>query len=123
MEWKSIEGFEGYEVSPLGQVRSLTKYTTDNPVSNFNGRKIEGRVLKPIRQGTGYMSVWMKGKTVSIHRIVATAFIPNPDNLPLVQHKDDDKENNCVDNLCWGTAKSNMDDCISKGRWNNQYTK
>ena len=116
---KAITGFDGYEVSNLRNIKSLTRQVRHN----FGGLKtVNGRILKPIKKNNGYLSVWMNGKTKSIHRLVAIEFLDNSNNLPLVQHKDDDKTNNEVTNLCWGTAKSNMDDCVSKGRWNNQYT-
>lgn len=52
-----------------------------------------------------------------MHRLVAEAFIPNPHNYPIVRHLDDDPENNCVDNLAWGTCLDNVHDCISSGRF------
>ena len=101
--WKAIEGYEGkYEVSNLGRVRSLPRTFLD-----VNGRKqmFKGRVLKQNMRKNGYMVVtfYESGKfhQMMIHRLVAGAFIPNPNNLPLINHKDEDKTNNQVDNLEW----------------------
>lgn len=96
--WKPISHFEGlYEVSNMGNVRSLFRYK---------------KVLKPAVSKAGYLTVDLFGDKNSmrrlVHRLVADAFIPNPDNLPQVNHKDENKQNNCVDNLEWCTAKYNM---------------
>ena len=104
-EWKSIPGYEGiYEVSNLGRVRSVER------CDRFN-RKIVSKILKP-NYVSGYLRVGMyKNKTFKyylIHRLVAQAFLPNPDNLPQVNHKDEDKSNNRVDNLEWCDRSYNM---------------
>lgn len=95
--WKEIDGFDGdYLVSNLGNVKSL-KYGKE-------------RILKP-RIQSGYYKVLLynnKKHEYSIHRLVANAFIPNPNNLPQVNHKDENKLNNCVDNLEWCTRKYNQ---------------
>lgn len=100
--WKDIEGYEGlYQISNWGRVKSL----------NYNRTGKEG-ILKPIPTNNGYMIIGLyknrKPNQYSIHRLVAQAFIPNPDNLPQVNHKDEDKSNNCVWNLEWCTAEYNM---------------
>ena len=96
--WKDIEGYEGlYQVSNFGRVRSLK-----------NGKV---RILKPLTNKNGYLRVQLYKnnslKTIFIHRLVAMAFIPNPNNLPMVNHKDEDKTNNIVSNLEWCDAKYN----------------
>lgn len=107
--WKDIDGYEGlYQVSNIGRVRSLTR--------NRRGRNnapnpIQGRILKQhICFGYCYISLCKnrKYKGFRVHRLVATAFIPNPDNLPQVNHKDENKTNNCVDNLEWCDGKYNV---------------
>lgn len=92
--WKKVKEFCEYEVSNMGRVRK--------------GEKI----LKAQKDSGGYMYVALRhnnDKPVnrSIHRLVAIAFIPNPDNLPQVNHKDETKTNNNLDNLEWCTAKYN----------------
>ena len=103
--WRPIEGYEGlYEVSSYGRVRSLDRY--DN-MNHFR----KGKVLSPIKEPTGYLrcNLYLNKnvKTVLIHRLVAQAFIPNPDNLPQVNHRDEVKTNNRVDNLEWCDSKYN----------------
>jgi len=104
-EWRDIEGYEGlYKISNIGRVRSLPRNTT------------KGKILKPVKQPNGYLQVLLykngKKKKFLIHRLVAKAFIPNPLNLPEVNHKDENKENNrvdgCVNNLEWCSAKYNV---------------
>ena len=100
--WKDIEGYEGaYQVSNRGRVKSL----------NYNRSGKEG-ILKLGKDKDGYLQVVLcknsKLKTVKIHRLVAQTFINNPNNLPEVNHKDENKENNCADNLEWCDRKYNM---------------
>lgn len=93
--WKDIKGYEGkYQVSNMGKVRNIL---TGNLLSAYSGRYSQVHLGPKNNQ-----------KTVRIHRLVAEAFIPNPDNLPLVNHKDENKMNNCVDNLEWCTALYNL---------------
>lgn len=107
--WKDIKNYEGcYQISNLGRVRSLTR-----KVKTFNGvRTSKGQLLKPLKTNTGYYRVDLKqnqkDKYMSIHRLVAEAFIPNPNNYPCVNHKDNNPQNNCVDNLEWCTQSYNV---------------
>lgn len=98
-EWRDVVGYEGlYQVSNKGIVRSLL----------FNKVKI----LKQGRASNGYLFVnlWKdkKVKPHRIHRLVAEAFIPNPDNLPCVNHKDETRDNNTLENLEWCSHSYNM---------------
>ena len=101
-EWKDIKGYEElYQISSLGRVKSL---------KNNRGNYRE-KILSNIPNKNGYIIVQLKkngtSKPFSVHRLVAQAFIPNPNNYPQVNHKDENKENNRVDNLEWCTAKYN----------------
>lgn len=94
--WKDIQGYEGlYKISSLGNVYSC--YTN--------------KILSPGKTGDGYPYVMLhkdkKEKIHMIHRLVAIHFIPNPDNLPIINHKDEDKENYSIDNLEWCTYSHN----------------
>ena len=99
--WKDIEGYENlYQVSNLGRVKSLGN----------GGSNSKERILKQLNKN-GYFGVCLckegKTKCFDIHRLVASEFIPNLDNLPMVNHKDECKANNRVDNLEWCSAKYN----------------
>ncbi len=103
--WKDIEGYPLYQVSNLGNVRSRDyEYIGGKYRNTLLKRK--GRVLKQVVDG-GYAHVNLscKGKIKKsrVHRLVAVAFLPNPNNLPVVNHKDENKLNNMVDNLEWCT--------------------
>ena len=108
--WKDIEGYEGlYEVSSYGRVRSLGQFVNHN----FGGNAYrKGRLLKPGLGSRGYLSVTLckNGirKIYTVHRLVAQAFIPNINNLPIINHKDEDRTNNSVDNLEWCDYKYNV---------------
>lgn len=97
--WKPIKGYEGtYEVSNLGHVRSLVRI---DRLGRFVPEKI--RSIKKNNRGYVQISLYKDGraKYYLLHRLVAEAFIPNPDNLPQINHKDENKDNNCVENLEW----------------------
>lgn len=100
--WKDIEDYEGlYKVSNMGRVKSL----------NYRRTGKEG-ILKARDNGNGYLYVFLckEGikKTYYVHRLVATAFIENPEGYTEVNHIDENKENNCMDNLEWVTCKENI---------------
>lgn len=93
-----------YQVSSEGKVRSLDRI-------DAKGNRRKGKILKPQKNNKGYLYVALsknaKKTMLSIHRLVATMFIPNPDNLPVVNHKDENPSNCCVDNLEWATYEYN----------------
>ena len=108
--WKDIEGFEGrYQVSSCGRVKSLSHFQS---FGNQGMRIIPERLLKYGNRANGYMMVVLCKdnirKSCNVHRLVAQAFIPNPNNLPQVNHIDENKHNNNVDNLEWVTSKENI---------------
>ena len=130
--WKDVVGYEGlYQVSNLGRVKSLDKViSTRNGYSSF-GKSIKGRVLKQVLV-MGYLKVHLvnigKGKSIPVHRFVAMAFLANKNNYPQVNHKDEDKTNNIVDNLEWCTALYNnnygtRNERISKNQNNDRKNK
>lgn len=116
--WKDIEDTKGnYSACTNGQVRS-------NPrVVKYGKRSRETKlcILKAHIRTDGYLALKIRinGKSYpkSVHRLIAQVFIPNPNNLPFVCHKDDNKLNNNVDNLFWGTPQTNVDDMMEKKRY------
>ena len=118
--WKDIPNYEGlYQVSNLGRVKSFRKSTKFGSQPEY--------ILKPNLANNGYMQVTLynnaKRHKFLVHRLVAIVFLPNPDNLPQINHKDEDRQNNEVSNLEWctaeynnayGTAKIRAIDTISK---------
>ena len=109
--WRAIKGYEGlYEVSNMGRIKSVERTAR----CGLNGgcyRTVSEKILKADISSNGYLLIGLsKGGKVnrySIHRLVAEAFIPNIDNLPCINHIDENKENNCVENLEWVTYKEN----------------
>lgn len=95
--WKDVIGYEGlYQISNSGKIRNLA-----------------GEILTPVDNGNGYLRFSLshgkrKYETVYLHRALAEAFIPNPNNLSEVNHKDENKLNNDIDNLEWCTPKYNV---------------
>lgn len=108
-EWKQIDGFYNYEVSSFGNVRLKDTYR-----KTVTGTRLyKGKIIATSEQKNGYLTVNMKNdssvwKTVSVHRLVAKTFIPNPENKREVNHVDGDKTNNNVSNLEWATAGENQ---------------
>ncbi len=107
--WKNIKGYEElYQVSDLGRIKSLEKQIVRN-----NGRKqtFKEKILKAGLSRNGYLTVMLfknkKGKTYTVHSLVAKNFIANDNNYKCINHKDENKLNNCVDNLEWCTYKYN----------------
>ena len=103
--WKDVVGFDGrYQVSNKGDIRSVAR-------KDSIGRKIGGRTLKQRHHKNGYLIVTLckngTMETKSAHRIVAEAFIPNPNDFPEVNHIDEVKDNNILSNLEWCTRKYN----------------
>ena len=106
--WKPVVGYEGlYEVSNLGKVKAIKWH-----------RGEEEKEMKPYTTYKGYLRLRLckngKGKQFQIHRLVAEAFIPNPENKPYIDHINTDRTDNRVENLRWVTNKENCNNPISK---------
>jgi hypothetical protein len=102
--WKDIIGYEGlYQVSNLGNVKSIKK----------------NKLMKIGLHADGYNRLWLskenKSKGFLLHRLIAIHFIPNPNNLPEVNHKDANKLNNSIDNLEWCSHSENMNHANNMG--------
>jgi hypothetical protein len=113
--WKAVEGYEGlYEVSDQGRVRSLDRYTTGK-----RNRLIKGKVLANAHNELGYCIVQLckdgVPKKTRVHRLVARAFIPNPEEKPYVNHLDGNPSNNTAQNLEWCTQKENIQHAYATG--------
>lgn len=114
-EWRSVERAKGrYEVSNTGKIRSMNYKRTGTV-----------KELLPAKDKKGYLRTAIvidgKPKTIKVHREIAKAFIPNPNNLPQVNHKDGNKENNNVSNLEWVTNIDNAHHAIENGLFVNSY--
>lgn len=107
-KWKDIEGYEGlYQISSMGNIRSFYPH-------NFR----KGDRLRTFENG-GYRraALYKDGKLckILVHRLVAKAFIPNPDNKPYINHKDGNRSNNNIENLEWVTSRENVLDGVRRG--------
>lgn len=102
--WKDVKGYEGiYQVSNLGRIKSLRRKCKHSNGRVF--RTVPEKIMTPIVQKNGYVYIGLckNGvvKRCRLHRVVAIAFLENPDNLPEVNHKDENKQNNAATNLKW----------------------
>ena len=109
-EWRDVVGWDNYFVSSYGRIVSKF-YTYDHDGIMYHKN---ASILKPTHNGgkPGYLTVMLSAgkyvrKRISVHKIVATAFIPNPDDLPVINHKDENTLNNRADNLEWCTQAYN----------------
>lgn len=106
--WKDIKGFEGfYQINEYGDVKSLSRYIQNHSKKQL----IPERILKTCKVGKGYLTVCLRDGINTyrkyIHQLVAEHYIPNPNNLPIPNHKDGNKENNYYENLEWTTYSGN----------------
>lgn len=126
-EWRDVIGYEGiYEVSSLGRVKSLPRTIKLRNHPTLDKRTIRGRILVPkLNRPSGgnyarFMVVLCRNgeeATKNVARIVAQAFIPNPNGLSFVLHLDDNATNNVVENLQWGTHQDNVRHAVDRHRY------
>lgn len=115
--WKDVPGYVGlYQISNYGRVKSVFR----NEICGNMNRKRNEKILKPsLRKRYYFVSLSKNGIKYNavIHRLVAAAFIPNPENKPCIDHIDGDRANNHADNLRWVTVKENQNNPITKSKW------
>lgn len=115
-QWGPVVGYEGeYEASTRGRVRSV-----DRTVFQKGGTwRYRSYILRQDVSKRGYHRVVLsrgnQRRTVNVHRLMGETFLPNPENLPMVRHLDDNKGNNVIENLAWGTNSDNQKDSIRNG--------
>lgn len=115
-KWKDVVGYEGcYVVSNFGRVASLLRNVKH---SNSVNKTIHQRIMSLKTRKNGYISVCLynngEGKDCLVHRVVAKAFIPNPENKPQIDHIDRNRSNNNASNLRWCTGSENMSNPLTK---------
>ncbi len=114
--WKLLPFSSKYSISNLGRLKSNQETIID---SNGVSRNRRERLMRITTDKAGYKYIVLRDnnkmkQTLRIHRLVASAFIPNPENLPIINHKDLNKSNNNVENLEWCTQLHNIRDFLSK---------
>ena len=117
--WKDIKGYEGlYQVSNYGRVKSLQRFVNNNT----GKRLVKERILKEGITKRGYIVAALGiNNTKNVHRLVLETFCPIDEKMDTM-HIDNDRTNNRLDNLKWGTRKENLQQMASEGRWKNQFS-
>lgn len=110
--WASLNEVSGYSISNLGRIRRDTK---DVLMPNGFYRHLEEKIMTPLISNRGYLRVTILHKKYSIHRLVATYFVANPNNSDVVNHIDGNKQNNIYTNLEWVSYKENINHALKNG--------
>ena len=118
-EWRDIPGYEGlYQVSSIGRVKSLPK---DYVICNSSVVHAKEKILRPRKMHDGYIRIELNhngvAKQYPVHRLVAMAFIENPENKPHIDHLNTIKDDNRVENLRWVTPKENFANPVTRARY------
>ncbi|MBQ8969222.1 MAG: NUMOD4 motif-containing HNH endonuclease [Bacteroidaceae bacterium] len=112
-EWRDIQGFENYQVSNFGNVRSKQRIIIQKGHKNYFKRVMKSKVLISRKQNSGYLVVWLSVDGVvtphTVHRLVANAFVEKISGKDFVNHIDGDKTNNNASNLEWVTKSENLE--------------
>lgn len=120
MEWRAIPGYEGkYIISEYGDVRRLN--FTAVRLNRWGGSNSYTMIAMPMKSRSvdgRYLTMYLLQKPYPLHRLVALAFVPNPDNKPFINHKDCNSFNNHFSNLEWCTHQENMDHAKDNGLLN-----
>lgn len=124
-EWKDIKDHEDFQISNMGRIRRKSFYDLYEVDGKLRSRKFDSTVLTPSSDADGYLEIGVSEHGdpyyFRIHRLVAQAFIPNLENLPEVNHKDGNKQNNCVKNLEWVSTADNIRHSIETGLRERRY--
>lgn len=114
--WKDVIGYEGfYQVSNLGNVKRVGSFR------GVNKAYLENYYLTKVDNGKGYLRVKLtvnnKSKRIMLHRIIAEAYIPNPNNYKVINHINGNKKDNSIENLEWCTQSYNCLHSVAMGTW------
>lgn len=112
--WKSLEGYENFEVSNFGRIKSLARVVINSGTYlGFYNKK--EKILKPYIGKNGYYRITINKKTILLHMLIAQTFIPNPENKSQVNHINGNKLNNNLNNLEWCSRLENMQHAFNLG--------
>ena len=116
-EWRPVPGWESvYRISSLGRLKNCTRDVR----APWGVRQVKGRIMSTLQNGNGYLFIYLKrGNTRTkayLHRLVALAFLPNPDQKPYVNHRNRDRADNRLENLEWATESENTQHWMAHDR-------